>query len=72
MSTKVKTGWLHDENGDKFAPKTLTSQVQTSDGILFEDKIHTDLEAMKTVILEVTASKQYVDDLIGNILNGAS
>lgn len=39
MSTTVKTGWLNDKNGDKFAPKTLTSQVQTSDGTLFEDKL---------------------------------
>lgn len=44
MSTTVKTGWLHDKNGDKFAPKTLTSQVQTSDGILLEDKIQADLD----------------------------
>ena len=43
MST-VKTGWLKDNNGDKFAPKTLTSQVQTSDGILIEDKIQADLD----------------------------
>lgn len=43
MSTTVKTGWLNDKNGDKFAPKTLTSQVQTSDGILLEDKIQADL-----------------------------
>jgi hypothetical protein len=39
MSTTVKTGWLKDENGDKFAPRTLTSQVQTNDGILLDDKI---------------------------------
>lgn len=50
MSTTVKTGWLKDKNGDKFAPKTLTSQVQTSDGILIEDKIQTDLESVKTYI----------------------
>lgn len=40
MSTTIKTGWLHDKNGDKFAPKTLTSQVQTSTGILLEDHIN--------------------------------
>lgn len=39
MPTTVKTGWLKDKNGDKFAPKTLVSQVQTNDGILLEDKI---------------------------------
>lgn len=52
MSTTVKTGWLNDKNGDKFAPKTLTSQVQTSDGILIEDKIQTDLDAVKQEILD--------------------
>lgn len=45
MSTTIKTGWLNDKDGNKFAPKTLTSQVQTSDGILLEDKIQSDLEA---------------------------
>lgn len=44
MSTPIQTGWLTTENGDKFAPKTLTSQVQTSDGILLEDKIQSDLD----------------------------
>ena len=39
MSTTVKTGWLKDKNGDKFAPKTLESQVQDNKGILLEDKI---------------------------------
>ena len=32
MST-VNTGWLKDNNGEKFAPKTLSSQVMTKDGI---------------------------------------
>ena len=45
MSTTVKTGWLNDKNGDKFAPKTLASQVQTSDGTLFEDKIQADVDS---------------------------
>lgn len=51
MPTTVKTGWLKDKNGDKFAPKTLTSQVQTSDGVLLEDKIQADLDAAKEDIL---------------------
>lgn len=51
MAITVKTGWLHNKNGDKFAPKTLTSQVQTSDGVLLEDKIQTDLDAAKAEIL---------------------
>lgn len=61
MSTTVKTGWLNDKNGDKFAPKTLTSQVQTSDGTLLEDKIQADLDAAKTETLE--ESKKYTDDI---------
>lgn len=51
MATTVKTGWLHDKNGDKFAPKTLTSQVQTSDGTSLEEKIQADLDAAKEEIL---------------------
>jgi hypothetical protein len=39
MSTTIKTGWLNDKNGDKFAPKTLTSQVQTNDGVLLDTKL---------------------------------
>jgi hypothetical protein len=39
MSTTVKTGWLNDKNGDKFAPKTLISQVQTNDGTSLEDEL---------------------------------
>lgn len=52
MSTTVKTGWLKDKEGNKFAPKTLTSQVQTSDGTLLEDKIQADLDIAKSEILE--------------------
>ena len=47
MSTTINTGWLKDNNGDKFAPKTLTSQVQTSDGVLLENKIETDILSAK-------------------------
>lgn len=38
MST-VNIGWLKDENGDKFAPKTLASQVFDSNGESINDKI---------------------------------
>ena len=58
MSTTVKTGWLNDKNGDKFAPKTLISQVQTSDGTLLEDKIQADLEA----------AKSYADSIVPEII----
>lgn len=52
MSTEVKTGWLKDKNGDKFAPKTLTSQVQTNDGTLLEDKLTIDLNQAKTEVYD--------------------
>lgn len=57
MSTTVKTGWLNDKNGDKFAPKTLTSQVQTSDGTLFEDKLQTDLDTTLATAQAYTDTK---------------
>ena len=65
MSTTVKTGWLNDKNGDKFAPKTLTSQVQTSDGILLEDKIQADLDAVKNV----QADWEQNDNTSGSYIN---
>ena len=46
MSTTIKTGWLKDNNGDKFAPKTLSSQVVTSDGATLESKIQADLDSL--------------------------
>ena len=39
MSTVVKTGWLKDKNGERFAPKTLASQTLTSDGVPLENSI---------------------------------
>lgn len=56
MSTEtIKIGWLKDKNGDKFAPKTLSSQIQTADGVLLEDKIQDDLNATKAEILDSIA-----------------
>ena len=46
MSTTVNTGWLKDKNGDKFAPKTLSSQVMTSEGVALESKINSDLAVL--------------------------
>lgn len=61
MPTTVKTGWLKDKNGDKFAPKTLTSQVQTNDGILIEDKIQADLNALQDALNGKAASSDLTD-----------
>lgn len=66
MPTTVKTGWLHDRNGDKFAPKTLTSQVQTSDGVLIEDKIQTDLDTYAT--MPIHSLEERVDDIEDNAI----
>lgn len=36
----LKTGWLLNKSGEKFAPKTLLSQVSTDDGVLLEQKLN--------------------------------
>jgi hypothetical protein len=63
MSTTIKTGWLNDKQGNKFAPKTLMSQVQTGDGILLEDKIKADLDnvAENISINTLANAKDYTD-----------
>lgn len=38
-TTNIITGWLNDDNGEKFAPKTLSTQVLMSDGNNLENKI---------------------------------
>ena len=53
MPTAIKTGWLKDKEGNKFAPKTLTSQVQTNDGTLIEDKIQADLNELSETKMNV-------------------
>ena len=39
MSETINKGWIEDESGNKFAPKTLTDQVQTGDGVKILDYI---------------------------------
>lgn len=56
MPNTVNAGWLKDKNGDKFAPKTLTSQVQTNDGTLIEDKIKADIDAVRAAVNPESAS----------------
>lgn len=76
MATTIKTGWLNNESGDKFAPKTLTSQVQTNDGVLLEDKIQQDIEdAVKNInIPEVDltdyAKKSEIPSVVGLATEG--
>ena len=47
--TPVLLGWLKGDNGEKFAPKTLVSQVQTSDGASLEDYIDLKIANIKIV-----------------------
>lgn len=35
----IKVGWLKDNDGNNFAPKTISSQVVREDGTLLEDKV---------------------------------
>lgn len=67
MSTIINTGWLNDDNGDKFAPKTLSSQVITSDGITLESKIQTDLDTLHDLVGDTSVSDQ-----INTALDGAT
>ena len=69
MSNKVTIGWLKDAEGNRFAPKTLTSLIQTPDGILFEDKIQQDIEDKITTALNST--KEYTDIKIADLVNSA-
>ena len=57
MAETINLGWLKDKNGDKFAPKTLTSQVQTVDGTLIEDKIRSDIATLKDEVTELLSGK---------------
>lgn len=59
MST-IKTGWLLNKSGEKFAPKTLLSQVSTDDGVLLEQKLEDDFNEIRTYINE-----KHVDPLAG-------
>ena len=67
MSTTVKTGWLEDKNGNKFAPKTLLSQVQTNDGVLLEDKIQADLDSVIANASSVYETKEDASEKITGV-----
>lgn len=63
MSNVVKTGWLNDKSGDKFAPKTLSSQVVTQDGSTLESKIENELNRIQNGI--PTKTSQLTNDTFG-------
>ena len=50
MSTTIKTGWLKDNDGDKFAPKTLSSQVITSEGHTLESVVQGKFDEINALI----------------------
>ena len=52
MSQTVKAGWLKDSQGNKFAPKTLSSQVRTDDGRTIEDKFNAELTELENALAE--------------------
>ncbi len=66
----VKTGWLEDNNGEKFAPKTLISQVQTNDGTLLDDIVESIEESLDTKTIKGTkitnSDTAYVKDVPEN------
>lgn len=39
MAETLNLGWLKDDNGEKFAPRTLMSQVQADDGTSLDDML---------------------------------
>ena len=53
----IKTGWLLNNNGEKFAPKTLISQVSANDGTLLEIKLENDLSDFETQINKTIDTK---------------
>ena len=64
MSTTVNTGWLKDNYGEKFAPKTLASQVVTPDGKSFVEEIQEQLENVD-VGIEITKAEY---DALGDVV----
>lgn len=60
MST-VKTGWLKNNDGEKFAPKTLMSQVMTNEGTTLESQLSVELDAT------LAEAKAYTDTMTSGI-----
>lgn len=63
MSTTVKAGWLKDKDGNKFAPKTMASQIINNDGSLLTAQIDSDLAELEASL------KEYTDEKIAGIGN---
>ena len=53
---KINLGWLKDKNGEKFAPKTITTQVISETGKNLEDRLENYEKLLKEKIdLPLTA-----------------
>ena len=61
MSTTIKTGWLKDNGGEKFAPKTTTNQVLTGDGERLTDKL-AEMEAKSAKHADRTTSNTFTGE----------
>lgn len=66
MSTTVKAGWLKDSQGNKFAPKTIASQVMTNDGVTIESKLTSEVAQVEADI------REYTDSQITKITDGTT
>ena len=83
MSEVIKVRWLTDNEQNKVAPKTLSSQILNDDGTLFKDTVtasldtkaeKADLEALSTQIIgsieKMTTAE--IDEICGATVYAAS
>lgn len=61
MAETIKAGWLTDKDGNKFAPKTITSQIINGDGTLLTESLNASLTELETTL------KNYTDEQIANL-----
>lgn len=61
MAEQIKAGWLNDKDGNKFAPKTVSTQIIGLDGTPFLQQINASLTELETTL------KNYTDEQIANL-----
>ena len=69
MSTTVKAGWLKDNEGNKFAPKTISSQVYNDDGVLLTDQLD---ELVANVVYQSESNENISVEVSGGTNTGGS
>ena len=62
MSTTVKAGWLKDKQGNKFAPKTVSSQIVNDDGTLLTDDIGNKFDNVQQSLNVITSTYETKED----------